>query len=165
MNAAVWPRPGWSLIACGAGFLSSAMAGLATGRCADPGLPQYEWASCLLGLVLVVWGWSRLRKAKVDRPGPPPRGVVGAMAVLAALFVVGVCLVETPGAVASTCANCRLGCRADVYRGGACGVGAAALAALVARFAGPTDFRVARSAALVALVFWLAAVGFVRGWW
>jgi len=38
-------------------------------------------------------------------------------------------------------------------------------AALAARVASRWEFRVARSAELVALVFWLASLGFVRGWW
>jgi hypothetical protein len=94
-----------------------------------------------------------------------PRGVAGAAALIAAGWAVGVCLAETPAAAWSVCGTCRESARASLEGEGAWAVGASALAALVARFAGPGEFRVARSVALVALVFWLVSLGFVRGWW
>jgi hypothetical protein len=94
-----------------------------------------------------------------------PRGVVGTVAVAAAVWAVGVCLSATPTAVASVCGTCSGSARASLYGEAAWAVGASVAAALVARFASAGEFRVARSAALVALLLWLVSVGFVRGWW
>jgi hypothetical protein len=38
-------------------------------------------------------------------------------------------------------------------------------AALLGRFVSPIDFRVARSAAAVAVVAWIISLGFVYAWW
>jgi hypothetical protein len=103
--------------------------------------------------------------AVVARGPPLPRGVAGAVAVAAAWWAVGVCLAETPTAVWSFCGTCRGAARGSLYGEAVWAVAASAVAALVARLAGPGEFRVARSAALVALAFWLVSVGFVRGWW
>lgn len=81
------------------------------------------------------------------------------------VWAVGVCLAETPTAVWSFCGTCRGAARGSLYGEAAWAVAASAVAALVARLAVPGEFRVARSATLVALAFWLVSVGFVRGWW
>ena len=94
-----------------------------------------------------------------------PRGMVGAAAVLAAALVVGFCLSETPIAAYSPCGTCRWSARETVYGWAVLGIAMSALAALVARFEAPGEFRVARSAAVVAFAFWLVSVGFIRGWW
>jgi hypothetical protein len=94
-----------------------------------------------------------------------PRGVLGAAAVAAAVWAVGVCLSETPAAVSSVCGTCRVSARASLYDEAAWAVGTSVAAALIARFASAREFRVARSAALVALLFWLVSMGCVRGWW
>ena len=94
-----------------------------------------------------------------------PRGVAALASVIAAVWAVGVCLSETPTAAWSVCGTCRASARAGLYGEAAAAVGASVLAALVARFAGLREFRVARAAALAALVFWLVSVGLVRGWW
>jgi hypothetical protein len=94
-----------------------------------------------------------------------PRGMIGAAAILAAALVVGFCMDETPTAAYSTCGTCRGAAGEAVYWWGGLGVGMAALAALIARFEAPGEFRVARAAAVAALAFWVASVGFIRGWW
>jgi hypothetical protein len=93
-----------------------------------------------------------------------PCALVGA-AVFAAALVVGICVSETPTATSSPCGTCRSSAREAVYGWAKLGVALAALAALLARFEAPGAFRVARSAALVALASWLMSVGFIRGWW
>jgi hypothetical protein len=55
--------------------------------------------------------------------------------------------------------------RSSLYGEAVWAIGVCMAAALAARVASRWEFRVARSAALVALVFWLASLGFVRGWW
>jgi hypothetical protein len=94
-----------------------------------------------------------------------PGGIAGAVAIAAALWAAGVCLSETPTAVDSWCGTCRGEARSSLYVEAAWAIGVCMAAALAARVASRWEFRVARSAALVALVFWLASLGFVRGWW
>ena len=101
----------------------------------------------------------------VARSPRPPRGVLGAAAILAAALVVGFCMDETPAAAYSTCGTCRGVARENVHWWGGLGVGVAAFAALIARSQAPGEFRVARVAAMVALAFWVVSVGFIRGWW
>ncbi len=94
-----------------------------------------------------------------------PGGVAAAVSVVTAGWAVGVCLSETACAVGSVCGTCRESSRASLYGEAACAVGASAVAALAAQFGTVGEFRVARCAALVALVFWLVSIGFVRSWW
>jgi hypothetical protein len=97
--------------------------------------------------------------------GKPPRGVAGAIAVVAALWAMGICLRETPTAVYSTCGTCRGAARSSLYGEGVWAVATALAAAVVARFSARGKSRVARSAAIVAIAVWIIAVGFVQCWW
>jgi hypothetical protein len=100
-------------------------------------------------------------------PGPRlPHGVAGTVSSLASLWALAVCLRETPAAVASVCGTCRGVARASLVGEAAWAVGVSVVAAVVARFVSPpVEFRVARSAAVVAAVVWVMCIGFVRGWW
>jgi hypothetical protein len=81
------------------------------------------------------------------------------------LWAIAVCLHETPTAVYSFCGTCRGVARASLDGEAVWAVGAAVAAAVVARFVPPVEFKVARTAAAVAVVAWIVAVGFVCGWW
>jgi hypothetical protein len=95
-----------------------------------------------------------------------PRGVMGALSVIASLWTVGVCLRETPTAVYSFCGTCCGVARASLFGEAVWGIVASVAAAVIARFfSGRFELRVARSAALVALGVWAVSIGFVRGWW
>src|SRR5262249_51202649 len=97
--------------------------------------------------------------------GKLPRGVAGAIAVVAALWAMGVCLRETPTAAYSSCGTCRGAARSSLYRETVWAVATGLAAAVVARFSARGEFRVARSAAVVAIAVWIIAVGFVQQWW
>lgn len=94
-----------------------------------------------------------------------PRRVAGIVSFFASLWTLVVCLHETPTAVHSFCGTCRGVARASLCGEAAWAVGVSMVAAVVARFVSAIEFRVARSAAVVAAVVWLMCVGFVRGWW
>ena len=93
------------------------------------------------------------------------RTLVSAFAVIAALESVSVCLRETPTAMYSGCGTCRWVARVSLYGQAAWATAASIIAALVLRVGTLAAFRVARSAAIVAFIFWLVSVGFVEGWW
>jgi hypothetical protein len=94
-----------------------------------------------------------------------PRSLAGAVAVIAALSAVSVCLTETPCAVGSFCGTCRGVAGARLEGEAVWAVATSLGAAILARFSGRGEFRVARSAAVVATVVWILAIGFVRRWW
>jgi hypothetical protein len=95
----------------------------------------------------------------------PPHAVAGAIAVLAALWATGVCLRETPTAAYSSCGTCSGAARDSLYHEAGWAVFTALAVAVVARSSTRGEFRVARSAAGVALVMWIIAIGFEQHWW
>src|SRR5262245_2985740 len=87
------------------------------------------------------------------------------IAVVAAAVAVFVCDSEVTTAMGSFCGTCRGSASLAVYEwGGGC-VAVAVLAATIAQFTTRGEFRVARSAAAIALAYWMACVGFIRDWW
>jgi hypothetical protein len=94
-----------------------------------------------------------------------PCFLAAAVSVIAALRVVYICLNETPTAVYSFCGTCREVARSSLYGESVWAVAASVAAAAVARLSGRAEFRVARSAAVVAIAVWVISLGFVRGWW
>jgi hypothetical protein len=82
------PRPGIALIWFGAVFIGLSIVRFATGEAPDPRCPQFEIANCAMGLGLLFWGWSRLRRAKVTRPDLTWRQFVLTDEIFALIFVV-----------------------------------------------------------------------------
>jgi hypothetical protein len=94
-----------------------------------------------------------------------PRLLAGTISSISSLWALAVCLHETPTAVYSFCGTCREVARASLYGEAAWAVGVSVVAAAMARFVSPVEFRIARSAAAVATIVWGMCIGFVRGWW
>jgi hypothetical protein len=84
---------------------------------------------------------------------------------VATLWAVTVCLHETPSAAHSFCGTCRAVARANLYGEAVWAIGVSVASAVLARFVSPVEFRVARSAAAVAVIAWVVSIGFVCGWW
>ena len=97
--------------------------------------------------------------------GKLPHGVAGLVSVSAALCTVFVCLTETPTVVYCFCGTCREVARTNLYGTAVLGIAASVIAAVGARFSTRLEFRVARSAAAVAVAAWIVSLGFVWRWW
>src|SRR6516165_1261727 len=61
-------RPGMAFIACGALFIALSAERVATGWAPGTRGLLFEFVSCAVGAALGLWGWSRLRRAKANRP-------------------------------------------------------------------------------------------------
>jgi hypothetical protein len=61
-------RPGVGFIAYGAVFIALAVERVATNWTTGPRSLVFEFGSYAVGSALGLWGWSRLRRAKANRP-------------------------------------------------------------------------------------------------
>jgi hypothetical protein len=57
-----------AFIACGALFIALSAERVATGWAPGTRGLLFEFVSCAVGAALGLWGWSRLRRAKANRP-------------------------------------------------------------------------------------------------
>jgi high-affinity Fe2+/Pb2+ permease len=68
MSVVPQPRPGVVFMVCGALFLGLSVARLAINWAPGPGWPWFELGNGVVAAALLLWGWSRLRRAKAARP-------------------------------------------------------------------------------------------------
>jgi hypothetical protein len=68
MSADSHPRPGFVCLCCGTALLGLSAARLATGHDPAPGRLGVELTHVTFGTGLILWGWSRLRRARAARP-------------------------------------------------------------------------------------------------
>jgi hypothetical protein len=68
MNANSHPRPGLVCLCYGAVLLGLSAVRLATGDDPGPGRLGFELVNSAVGTGLILWGWSRLRRARAARP-------------------------------------------------------------------------------------------------
>ncbi len=61
--------PGLTPLLAGAALLALAAVRTASGVTLGPGQCAFEIGHCVVGAALVLWGWSRRRRAKAVHPG------------------------------------------------------------------------------------------------